>query len=50
MTLRRYLLIKALQTGAGVLLANEAVASTCMAHPEWNLDEVRTFDEWENAQ
>lgn len=27
-------------------MANEAVASTAIEHPEWDMDEVRTREEW----
>ena len=48
MTRHRYLIIKAMQ-GAGALVAIEAVASTALAHPDWDLDEERTWDEWEKS-
>jgi hypothetical protein len=47
MTRRRYLLIKAMQTGGGWFLAAEAVATTALAHPEWDMHEERTWTEWE---
>lgn len=49
MTRRRYLTLKAMQSGAGIFLAAEAVASTAIEHPEWDMDEVRTWNEWEKA-
>jgi len=48
MTRRNYLTIKAtIITGTDVFSAIEAVASTAIEHPEWNMDERRTWDEWE---
>lgn len=46
MTRRLYLTIKAMQYGAGMFPAIEAVASTAIEHPEWQLDEEQTWDEW----
>ena len=46
-TRRRYLVIRALMGGADVILATEAVASTAIEHPEWDMEERRTWDEWE---
>lgn len=43
----RYLLVKAVMCGAPVMLAREAVATTALAHPEWNMDEQRTWRQWE---
>lgn len=48
-TRRRYLTLKALEAGAGVFLAAEAVASTALEHPEWDMDEQRTWTEWEQG-
>jgi hypothetical protein len=47
MTRHRYLLIKAMQDGGGWMLAVEAVATTALAHPEWDMHEKRTWTEWE---
>ena len=47
-TRRTYLTVKACQGGAAFWVASEAVASTALAHG-WDLDEVRTWDEWEEA-
>jgi hypothetical protein len=49
-TRRRYLLIKAMAAGGGPFLAAEAVASTAIEHPEWDMEEKRTFDEWERGR
>ena len=46
-TRRRYLLMKACMDGAYSFVAAEAVASTALEHPEWDMDEERTWDEWE---
>ena len=49
-TRREYLMfnaIAALPRGTSLSLAAEAVASTALAHPEWDMDEERTWDEWE---
>jgi hypothetical protein len=47
LTRRRYLLIKAILCGVPPLLAVEAVASTALEHPDWDMDERRTWREWE---
>ena len=49
MTFRTYLTIKAMGDGAGMFMAAEAVSSTAIEHPEWNMDEKRTYAEWEDA-
>lgn len=47
-TLRRYLTTMALlQVGTDVFTAVEAVSSTAIEHPEWNLDELDTWAGWE---
>ncbi len=51
-TRREYLMLRVLEmaddTGIlAMLLAEEAVASTALAHPEWDLDEKKTWAEWE---
>ena len=58
MTRRRYLLIKTLEpvkksrgqyaAPVGLFVAAEAVATTAIEHPEWDMDEVRTWAEWES--
>lgn len=57
MTRGRYLFIKGCQAVMGdermlpaTLLISEAVASTAMEHPEWDMDEERTWDEWEGGE
>lgn len=47
MTRRRYLMLKAMESGSGPFMAAEAVSSVAIEHPEWSLTEERTFDEWE---
>lgn len=47
MTRRKYLTIKALLAGAGLFVATEAVASTAIEHPEWDMSETKTWKEWE---
>lgn len=40
--------MKAIMGGANGFLAAEAVASTAIEHPEWDMEEERTWDEWES--
>lgn len=49
MTRRAYLMFKAMEDGAGPFVAAEAVSSTALEHPEWDMDEERSWDEWEQA-
>lgn len=44
---RDYLLMKAVEHGAGIFGAAEAVSTTALAHPEWDMDELKTWPEWE---
>ena len=49
---RQYLLIKLLTTlgpehKINIFMAGEAVDSTALAHPEWDMDETKSWDEWE---
>lgn len=46
-TRHAWLTTRLLILGADVFTATEAVASTLLAHPEWDPDEKRTWDEWE---
>jgi hypothetical protein len=46
LTRRQYLTAQAVLRGANVWSAVEAVASTAIANPEWDMDEERTWDEW----
>lgn len=53
MTRRQYLTLKAMEgTGGtlGMLVAIEAVSSTAIEHPEWDMDEEREFVEWEKGK
>jgi len=45
-----YLTVKACQAGGSFWVVQEAVASTALAHPEWNLTERRSFSEWEGEE
>ena len=52
MTRRAYLTFKAIEGGKGEVgwaLATEAVASTAIEHPEWDMNEEREFVEWEKS-
>jgi len=42
-----YLTVKACMAGGAFWVVQEAVASTALAHPEWDLDVRRSFAEWE---
>jgi hypothetical protein len=44
---KRYLLIQALMTGTDIFTATEAVSSTAIEHPEWDMEEEKTWEEWE---
>lgn len=50
--LRTYLMVRTAQREGSASIVDwmiiaEAVASTAIEHPEWDMDEQRTFDEWE---
>lgn len=45
-TRRRWLTCQAMLAGANIWLAVEAVATTAIEHPEWDMDEERTWAEW----
>ena len=47
MSLRTYLTVKAMEWGTHPFVAIEAVSSTAIEHPEWDLDEKRSWVEWE---
>ena len=49
MTRRHYLTLKAMEFDEtiGITMAIEAVASVAIEHPEWDLNEVKSWDEWE---
>ena len=47
-TLRIYLVFNVCQNAnANWMTAWEAVHSTAIEHPEWDLDERRTWEEWD---
>lgn len=49
-TLRTFLAIKAVEAGApSIFAALEAVSSSAIDHPEWKLDERRTWLQWERG-
>lgn len=47
MTRSAYMAIAVMETsGCGWITALEAVASTALAHPEWDMGERKTLDQW----
>lgn len=46
-TRRQYLTKKTLMLGVPAFMAYEAVSSTAIEHPEWDMDELKTWKEWE---
>lgn len=46
LTRRTFLVLKAFEAGATWPLAAEALSSTVLAHPEWDMDETHTWAEW----
>ena len=53
-TRRMYLMVRAMERApdsvhpiAKYALATEAVASTALEHPEWDLEEKRPWEQWE---
>lgn len=44
---REWLIAQAIRAGADLFLAVEVVASTAIEHPEWDMAERKTWDEWE---
>lgn len=50
MSRRTYLTLKVMMdVECDMFMAAEAVASTAIEHPEWNLDQRKTWAEWESA-
>ena len=47
LTKRQYLVRRAMAAGAYMWTAMEAVASVAIEHPEWDMDEEKTWKEWE---
>jgi len=48
-TRRQWLIHQALLSGAPPFLAIEAVATTAIEHPEWDMEEKRTWRHWERV-
>lgn len=46
-TRRQYLTYECVMRGTPMLMAIEAVATTAIEHPEWNMDEEMTWAEWQ---
>lgn len=46
-TLRQYLLMDLLADGVDWSIAMEAIHSTAIEFPDWDLDEKRTWAEWD---
>lgn len=38
-----------MDTECNFVMATEAVASTAIEHPEWDLEETKTWAQWEKA-
>lgn len=45
-TRRTWLTMRVMGSGCGWIVATEAVSSTAIEHPEWDMDEAKTFEEW----
>lgn len=50
LTRREYLEFTTMLRVPDLFAAREAVASVALSHPEWDMDERRTWDEWEAEQ
>jgi hypothetical protein len=48
LTRRQYLTYRLLMRGFPAFVVLEAVASTAIEHPEWDMDEEKTWLEWTN--
>ena len=46
MTRSDYLFIRAWDKSQNMFLAREAVATTALEHPEWDLEETKSYKEW----
>jgi len=46
---REYLTCSAVLMGADIWTAIEAVASVGLSHPEWDMDEMREWADWEQG-
>jgi hypothetical protein len=49
-TRRQWLTRRAILSGASPTLAVEAVSSVAIEHAEWDMDETKTWAEWEREQ
>lgn len=49
LTRREYYILKIMERPepGNIFLAMEAVASTAIEHPEWDMTEVKSYDEWQ---
>lgn len=47
MSRRTYVVLKAMLAGAPISTAIETVENTALEHPEWDMEERRTWAEWE---
>lgn len=47
---RGYLILRAMEYGADIFTATEAVATTAIEHPEWDMSEERTLSEWDASE
>jgi hypothetical protein len=47
MTRRQYLVFCMSLQGVDIFTAKEAVASTAIEHPEWDMDEKKSINEWD---
>lgn len=45
---RKYMILKALNTGCTVFEAMEAVSSVAIENPGWDMEELKSWTEWEN--
>jgi hypothetical protein len=46
-TRREFMIYEAVMAGADLMTAVEAAASTAIEHPEWDMDEAMTWQQWE---
>lgn len=45
-TRREYLMTEILRRGYPWIVAREAISSTAIEHPDWDMDERRTYIDW----
>jgi hypothetical protein len=45
-TRRQFLIYHAVMEGADMFTAMEAVSSTAIEHPEWDMEEEMTWEQW----